>query len=201
MIAEQKPTIPREDESISPERLEPFLRETLPHTKGELTILQFPGGRANLTYLIQFGDTDYVLRRPPLGPIAPSSHDMRREYRVLSKLSEHFSLAPKSFLYCEDETIIGAPFQVMERRHGLAIRQEVPTQFDNEIGRQRLGEMVVDVLADFHSVDRISTGLENLGHPEGFVERQLNGWADRWHKAQHEENEEMSQLINWLQAQ
>ena len=198
MVDEQSPTTPRADERLPTDRLEPYLREHLPNTDGEMHILQFPGGRANLTYLVQFGEIDYVLRRPPLGPVAPSAHDMGREYRILSKLSKVFDLAPDSYLFCDDETIIGAPFQMMERRQGLVIRTEIPAQFDSDNHRRCLGEMVVDVLAQFHLVDRDHAGLSDLGRPEGFVERQLTGWSNRWQKAAHEENPNMLWLIEWL---
>jgi aminoglycoside phosphotransferase (APT) family kinase protein len=157
---------PRADEQLSLKRLEPYLRERLPIADGEFLLRQFRGGHANLTYLLRFGDTEYVLRRPPLGPIAPGSHDMQREFRVLSKLHRHFSLAPECHLYCDDETILGAPFQVMERRHGIVIRNRLPPlAADGPALRRRIGEMMVSVLADLHGVDREAAGLADLGHP------------------------------------
>ena len=131
---------PRRGEGLAPERLEPYLRERLPTTDGEFGLRQFRGGHANLTYLIRFGDTEYVLRRPPLGPLAPGSHDMQREFRVLSKLYPHFPLAPRSHLYCADERIIGAPFQIMDRRHGIVIRNRLPAmEADGRELRRRIG--------------------------------------------------------------
>ena len=190
----------RLDEELVLDRLEPYLRERLPVTDGECVVRQFQGGHANLTYSVRFGDSEYVLRRPPLGPIAPGSHDMQREFRVLSKLHRHFSLAPQSHLYCADETIIGAPFQMMERRHGIVIRNSMPPlSGDGPLLRRRIGEMMVDVLAQLHRVDRDEAGLVDLGHPEGFVERQLQGWSTRWKAAAHEDNAEMAQLIGWLE--
>lgn len=191
---------PRPDEQLPLSRLTSFLREHLPTTDGEPEVLQFPGGRANLTYLIRFGDAEYVLRRPPLGPVAPSAHDMQREYRVLSRLYAHFDLAPRSYLYCDDEGLIGAPFQVMERRRGLVIRERVPPPFDDNARlNERIGHMMVDALADLHRVDRQQAGLVDLGHPEGFVERQLTGWEKRWHAAVESPQARMNDLIRWLQ--
>ena len=193
------PGEPRADERLDTRRLDGYLRERLPNTEGELCVLQFPGGRANLTYLLTFGDTEYVLRRPPLGPIAPSAHDMARENRVLSKLFAHFHLAPRSFLFCADESIIGASFQVMERRHGVVIRDTIPAQFtDDRQAERRIGEMLIDILADLHLVDRHKAGLSELGRPDGFVERQLEGWAGRWEKSAHEPNLAMTHLVQWL---
>ena len=189
----------RSDENLPTERLEPFLRERLPSTAGELSVMQFGGGHANLTYLLRFGEQEYVLRRPPLGPIAPRSHDMAREHRVLSRLSAGFTLAPNSFLFCDDDEIIGAPFQVMERRHGRVIRRELPSECDArpDINR-RIGEMMIDALADLHMIRRADVGLEDLGHPEGFTQRQLDGWTKRWRAAGAEINPDMERLIAWL---
>ncbi|MFQ5935713.1 MAG: phosphotransferase family protein [Acidiferrobacterales bacterium] len=190
---------PRPDERLGLDCLEPYLRSHLPVTDGAISVRQFSGGHANLSYLIRFGETEYVLRRPPLGPVAPSSHDMKREYRVLSKLYRAFPLAPRSYLFCDDHSIIGADFQVMERRHGIVIRKQVPQRVsDNPTLKRRLGQMVVDVLADFHKVDRKASGLEDLGRPGGFVKRQLDGWTQRWQAAAHEENPAMVRLIAWL---
>ena len=191
---------PRRGEGLALERLEPYLRERLEATDGEFTVRQFRGGHANLTYLIRFGDSEYVLRRPPLGPLAPGSHDMQREFRVLSKLYRKFPLAPRSHLYCADENILGAPFQIMDRRHGIVIRNRMPAmQADGPELRHRIGEMLVDVLANLHGVDRDAAGLGRLGHPAGFIERQLRGWSGRWQAAAHEDNAEMAKLIAWLE--
>ena len=111
----------RHDERLDLSRLEPWLRTHLPHTEGPLSVRQFGGGRANLTYLVQFGAQEYVLRRPPLGPIAPTSHDMQREYRVLKRLGTAFPLAPTSFTMCDEPAVISVDFHVMERRHGVVI--------------------------------------------------------------------------------
>jgi aminoglycoside phosphotransferase (APT) family kinase protein len=190
----------RADERLDTARLEPWLRERLPGADGPFKVAQFGGGHANLTYLVSFGDSEYVLRRPPLGPVAPSSHDMSREHRVLKDLWRAFPLAPRSFVLCEDETIIGAPFHVMERRHGIAIRTELPEGYDwtPELNA-RVGNMAIDVLADLHRVDPADAGLGDLGRPEGFVERQLSGWSRRWDAARNEDIPAMRDIIAWLE--
>jgi len=191
---------PRSDEGLVLERLEPYLREQLAQTDGALCLRQFKGGHANLTYLLRFGETEYVLRRPPLGPLAPGSHDMQREFRVLSKLFRYFPLAPRSYLHCADESIIGAPFQIMDRRHGIVIRNRMPElESDGPELRRRLSEMIIDVLADLHGVDRAAAGLADLGHPDGFLQRQLVGWKGRWQAAAHQHNADMLKLIAWLE--
>ncbi len=190
---------PRADERLELDRLEPYLRTHLPVADGAMAVRQFSGGLANLSYLVCFGETEYVLRRPPLGPVAPSSHDMKREHRVLSKLYRVFPLAPRSYLFCGDHSIIGADFQVMERRHGIVIRKKVPPPFSHDVAlKRKIGETVVDVLAQLHTVDRRAAGLEDLGRPQGFVKRQLDGWVQRWQVAAHEKNPAMDRLIAWL---
>ena len=192
----------RADERFDTAPLEAWLREHLPDTDGAMTLVQYGGGHANLTYLVAFADgADYVVRRPPLGPVAPSAHDMGREHRVLAPLSQVFDKAPNSFVYCDDESVIGAPFHVMERRHGFVIRKEIPDRFagDPDVNR-RIGEMLVDTLADLHLVDADAAGLGDLGRPEGFVARQLEGWTKRWHAAKDTDSAEIDAQIAWLAA-
>ena len=100
--------------------------------------LQFPNGAANLTYLLRFGDTELVLRRPPFGVVAPGAHDMKREYRVLSKLWQIFDRAPRAYLFCDDHAVIGSDFVVMERRRGEVVRDGVPASMadHDDVGRR-----------------------------------------------------------------
>lgn len=193
--------IPRDDETLPLERLEPWLREHLEGAEGALSTAQFRGGRANLTYLLRFGSREYVLRRPPLGPIAPGAHDMGREHRVLSRLWRQFDLAPRCYLHCTDDGLIGAQFQIMERREGQVIRRSMPAQYAADPQRlQGIANMLVDVLIALHRVDREKADLAALGRPEGFVERQLEGWAKRWYAACDEDYPHMDRLIEWLRA-
>jgi aminoglycoside phosphotransferase (APT) family kinase protein len=164
--------------------LEPYLRSRLPESDGPFELRQFGGGHANLTYLVRFGDREYVLRRPPFGPLPKGGHDMKREYRVLSQLWETFPLAPRAYLLCTDKDVIGADFVVMERRHGVVIRREMPSEIANDPAQaRRLSENYIDTLAALHSVDYARAGLSDLGRPEGYIERQLTGWVERWSAA------------------
>ncbi|MBB4078521.1 aminoglycoside phosphotransferase (APT) family kinase protein [Lewinella aquimaris] len=185
----------RPGEELPLERLEPYLRHHLPELTGPLTVTQFHGGHANLTYQLAFGDTDLVLRRPPFGKIAPGAHDMQREYRILSRLPDHFAPAPRALLLCTNHEVIGADFVVMERRHGTVVRYALPDTF-REIQRveQRLTDALVRVMGDLHRVDVDKANLEELGKPEGFVVRQLKGWSKRWELSKTEENEDMEFL-------
>src|SRR5262249_19205866 len=147
----------------------------------EPEVAQFPGGHSNLTYSVRFGDVDVVVRRPPLGPVPPTAHDMAREFRWLSAMHRVFPLAPRPYLLCDDAAVIGSVFYAMERRHGLVVRAEEPPELANQPERRRaLSGSLVDTLADLHALDVEANGLSGLGKPAGFVERQVRGWSDRW---------------------
>lgn len=165
----------------------PRLAEVLPEVAGPLTVLQFPGGSANLTYLLRIGQRELVLRRPPMGEIAPGAHDMKREYRVLSRLWRRFDRAPRAYLFCDDRAVLGVDFFVMERRCGEVIRDELPASMRGVPGvARRVAFALVDAMAELHAVDPASCDLADLGKPAGFVERQLSGWAKRWDLAKFE---------------
>ena len=198
----------RPDERLDTSRLEPYLRTHLPGADGELRVAQFHGGKANLTYLLRFGDADspreFVLRRPPLGPIPPGAHDMRREHRVLSVLHRRFPLAPQSLLLCEDESILGAVFIIEERRRGFVIRDDIPGEFAGRPDlNRRTGFALVDALADLHRVDPAEIGLDGLGRVAGYLERQLSGWTRRWEASLGGPEEAasrggMAPVLDWL---
>lgn len=170
--------------------------------EGRPLVRQFGGGKANLTYLLQFPDgEEIVLRRPPLGPVATSSHDMTREFRVLSRLWRVFDKAPRAYALCEDTSVVGAPFFLMERREGVVVRGAVPEAFgngDDPEANRKLSEVVVDTLAEFHAADPAECDLDDLGHPDGFLQRQVEGWSKRWEQAKHEENPLAEELAVWL---
>src|SRR5438105_12759901 len=161
----------RPDERLDTSRLEPYLRAHLEGVEGPLAVRQFAGGKANLTYLLRFtpslpspasggglgrglfGAQEFVLRRQPLGPIPPGAHDMRREHRVLSVLHRRYKPAPRSLLLCEDESILGAVFQIIERRHGVVIRDDIPEAFAGRPDlNRRIGFALIDALADLHLI-------------------------------------------------
>lgn len=201
MIAEPADeTIPvRPDERFDEAAVAAYLRGRLAGSDGPLTVRQFGGGAANLTYELDYGPNVYVLRRPPLGPVAPRSHDMSREHAVLSRIWEAYDPAPRSFLLCEDETIIGAPFFVMERRYGVVVRRRMPGVFAGvPDAPRRLGDGLVDGLARLHAIDYEALGLSDLGRPDGFVERQVAGWQRRWEKAMAKPVPAMDRVHDWL---
>lgn len=178
---------------------EDLTRKASERQTAKIEIEQFPGGHSNLTYLVSYGTQEFVLRRPPVGPVAPTAHDMPREYKLLSVINPHFPLAPKPVLLCEDASIIGVPFYLMERRRGFIVRFKVPSQIGEHLAmRRRLSETVVDTLVALHAVDIQATGIVQIGKPAGFVARQVRGWAERWQRAKTGELAEMDQVIQWL---
>lgn len=189
----------RPDEQFDLTSLADYLHGQLPGSESPLAVRQFGGGMANLTYLLDYGDQQYVLRRPPLGPVAAGAHDMSREFQALSKLWRAFPPAPRAYLHCTDTSVIGAAFFVMERREGLVVRGRLPAEYRAapEAGR-KLSEALVDTLADFHAVDYKHIGLDNLGRPEGFIARQITGWYKRWEAAKHKDLPAMEQVYTWL---
>jgi aminoglycoside phosphotransferase (APT) family kinase protein len=190
------PMLFRAGEEIDAGRLAEYLRGKLEGVERGLRIEQFPGGHSNLTYLLRAGDREYVLRRPPLGPLAPKAHDMAREYAVLRAVHPLFPRAPQVFCLCEDPAVIGAVFFVMQRRHGVILRTEIPADYGEapDFGG-RVSQAFVDCLAELHAVD--VTGI-SLGKPAGFLERQVRGWAERWERSKTEELAAMTGLIRWL---
>jgi aminoglycoside phosphotransferase (APT) family kinase protein len=191
----------RQGEELNQEALNAYLRHHLSELfeENQSAIEQFPGGHSNLTYLIRLDNHEFVLRRPPFGPVAPTAHDMPREYRMLAAIHPVFPLAPKPFLLCEDTAIIGAPFYLMERRHGIVVRQTAPPEIGDDLQlRRRISESVVDTLADLHAIDLRAHGLEGLGKPVGFVERQVRGWAGRWERAKTSDVPFLNEVLAWL---
>lgn len=190
----------REGEGFDLEAVERHLRENVEGLpEGELEVRQFPSGASNLTYLLEVGDWEGVLRRPPFGPVPPKAHDMGRESHILSRLHGAYPLAPKPYFFCEDESVIGAPFYVMERRRGVVVDDEFPEGIEptRELC-QGISRTVADTLAELHAVDPDEAGLGDLGRPEGFLERQLRGWIGRYEKARTDEVDEVVSLTDWL---
>lgn len=191
----------RQGEELNAENLQKFLREKLDLDSEEISISQFPGGSSNLTYCVRIGETEYVLRRPPFGNQVKSAHDMSREFNVLSKLSAVYAPAPKPLIYCGDESVIGSEFYLMERRNGLIIRGKSPEILENSPELQRkVCESFIENLANLHALDYKNIGLETLGKPEGYVNRQVEGWTRRYFNAKTDEHLELETAIEWLAA-
>lgn len=200
-IPESEVVAMRPGEELDAAAVGAYLEGKLPHAAGVPEIWQFPGGHANLTYLIRYPGAEYVLRRPPHGDIPKSAHDMGREYRVLSVLYKGFPAAPRAYLHCVDAAVIGAEFFVMERRRGVVVRREVPAQFGggkDPVANRKLSTVMIDTLGAFHATDYRAVGLETLGRPEGFLARQVKGWSDRWERAKTKPLAVADEVVRWL---
>ncbi len=193
------PTVVRAGEELDLARLEPFLRSHFPGESGSLVVEQFPSGHSNLTYLVRLGGREMVLRRPPFGSKVKTAHDMGREFRVLSKLHAAYPAAPKVLFYCDEESVLGAPFYVMEPIHGIIIRKELPAglEFSAQTAR-RLSESFVDNLARLHSLNYEAIGLADLGKPQGYLERQVRGWTERYWGSQTHDLPEVGRISVWM---
>lgn len=196
----------REGEGFDVEAVERYLRGNIDRLPaGTLEVEQFPSGASNLTYLLRIRGEDGesawegVLRRPPLGPVPPKAHDMGRESGLLMRLSKSYPLAPAPYFFCEDESVIGAPFYVMEHRTGVVLDAEFPPGVEpTEKLCRGISKTAVDTLVELHAVDWEAAGLSELGKPEGFLERQVQGWIGRYEKAKTDEYPEVEPLTRWL---
>ncbi|HEX3554911.1 MAG TPA: phosphotransferase family protein [Thermoanaerobaculia bacterium] len=193
-----RPVRPGEEIDAAP--LAVWLKERLPGVEGPIAIEQFPGGHSNLTYLLRFGDRELVLRRPPFGSKVKTAHDMGREFRVLPRLYTLYPKAPQALLHCDDPEVIGAPFYIMERVRGIILRQQRPVAgIDLHPERMRaISEAAVDGLAELHAVDYRAAGLDDLGHPEGYVARQVAGWSERWRRSRTDDLPDLDRAAAWL---
>jgi aminoglycoside phosphotransferase (APT) family kinase protein len=196
-----KDTIPvRKGEELNLPVLEQFLRShigNLPNSPLEL--LQFSAGHSNLTYQIKVGEWEAVLRRPPLGPVAPKAHDMEREFKIISELHPVFSVTPKPILFSDQLDIVDSPFFIMERKNGIVI----DTSFPDEITVtkelcQQLSEIMVNKLVELHGINYKETRLGAISKPEGFMERQIHGWIGRYERAKTDEVDAVDTLKKYL---
>src|SRR5271155_3368305 len=195
-----QPTGIRPGEELNLAALEPYLRIHFPNESGALEIRQFPAGHSNLTYSLQLGSKELVLRRPPFGSKVKSAHDMSREFRVLSKLHSVYSPAPEVLLYCDDDSIIGAPFYVMQPVHGIILRRTLARGLDFSAEKaRRLSESFIDNLVRLHHVDYAAAGLAELGKPEGYLERQVRGWTERYYGSKTHDYPEVEKISAWMQ--
>ena len=182
-------------------KLKNYLASHLPGLEGELVIEQFPGGYSNLTFLLKVSGREYVLRKPPHGANIKSAHDMGREFNVLTALKPVYKPIASPILYCDDLTIIGSPFYIMERVRGIILRNRVPKGMElTPPIMKSISESAIDNLAALHSIDLDTTGLINLGKPEGYIQRQVEGWIKRYVAAETDNIEEMNKTAEWMQA-
>ncbi|MCU0326954.1 MAG: phosphotransferase family protein [Spirosomaceae bacterium] len=199
------PTSVRQGEELDINQLNTFLQSQIADFEPIVEISQFPGGYSNLTYFLKSASAEYVLRRPPFGAKdIKGGHDMGREYKILSALKGiGFSKIPNPIIFTEDESIIGCPFYIMERVQGIILRAFHAPKLMNTVSVEQmksLSEALCDNLADLHTIDIEATGLINIGKPEGYIQRQVEGWHKRYLASQTDEIKAMDDLANWLKT-
>ncbi len=192
----------RKGEELNVKNLQSFLvnQQLIEGEKSPLAISQFSGGYSNLTYLLQIEGKEFVLRRPPIGTQVKKGHDMGREYKVLCRLFKVFPKAPQALSFCDDETIIGAPFYIMEKVDGIIIRVK-------EVKKRNIGPGEFPIIAnswletfvELHQADYQAAGLEDLGRPEGYVQRQVAIWSKQYLKAATEEVPAAQKVMQWME--
>jgi aminoglycoside phosphotransferase (APT) family kinase protein len=191
----------RRGEELDAGKLEVYLRQALPDLTGPIEIEQFPRGYSNLTYLLRIGERELVLRRPPFGAKIKTAHDMGREFQILSRLIAVYPKVPRPCAYCADEAVLGAPFYLMERVKGIILRTKPPEGLELTPALMgRISEGFIDNLATIHGIDYVAAGLGELGRPEGYVTRQVEGWTKRYQNARTDDIPEMDRLASWLAA-
>jgi len=201
MIAEDQPGDVRTGEEINLPELNRYLSA---HTGIESLIhqWQFPGGYSNLTYLLTTDSgKEYILRRPPKGAAIKSAHDMSREFNLLTALQPHYKQIPKPVHLTEDATVLGAPFYLMERLHGVILRPSLVKNIKIAPDEMKaISEALVDNLVALHAIDIHASGLIAIGKPEGYVTRQVEGWTKRYVASQTDNIEAMDAVGQWLAA-
>jgi aminoglycoside phosphotransferase (APT) family kinase protein len=191
----------RDGENLDARRLGEYLAAHLPGLAMPLAVRQFPSGFSNLTYLLMTGSRELVLRRPPKGTRPQSGHDMGREFRVLSALQGVFAESPRPLHLCADESVIGAPFYVVERIRGIILRRDYPPELEPTPTLVRAQHCaLIDTLARLHGLDHYALGLGDFGRPEGYVARQLEGWSARYARALTGDTACADAVTHWLAA-
>jgi aminoglycoside phosphotransferase (APT) family kinase protein len=195
-----KAITPRDGEAPDVNKLKDYLSSLLPGFDGELTIEQFPGGYSNLTFLLKTANKEYVVRKPPKGAAIKSAHDMSREFNVLTALKPVYKSIPSPILFCDDETVAGSPFYIMERVKGVILRNKVPKGMElSPAVMKSISESAVDNLAALHTIDIEATGLVSMGKPGGYTQRQVEGWTKRYIAAETDNIEAMTKTAEWMQ--
>jgi len=189
----------RSGEELDIARMDTYLRSQIPGLEGQPRITQFPGGASNLTYLVEYDNREMVLRRPPFGKKVKSAHDMGREFRVMQGLRPHFPYVPEMLAFCEDESVLGCEFYVMDRIRGIILRGDMPKELSFTPDQHRqLCESVIDRLVDLHQVPWQDTALTDLYREGDYVERQISGWSDRFRNARTDNAPDYEKIMTWL---
>jgi aminoglycoside phosphotransferase (APT) family kinase protein len=196
-----QPRAVRDEDALDLHRVDAFLKQHVDGLEGTPSLAQFPGGASNLTYLITYGDRELVLRRPPAGAKAKSAHDMLREAQVMAALKPHYPYVPAILATCDDSSVIGQDFYVMERLRGSILRRELPPELGLDAdGVRQLCLGFIDRLIELHQVDAALSELQHIGKGGGYIARQVAGWSDRWQKSLTEDTDACADVVVWLAA-
>lgn len=190
----------RDEDRLDAAKLDAYLKPRIAGLSGEPRIRQFHGGASNLTYLIGYGDRELVLRRPPAGAKAGAAHDMLREAAVMAALGPDYRYVPAILARCDDPAVLGSEFYVMERIAGVILRRELPAELKlDRADVRKLCERFVDRLIELHAIDASRPEIAALGKGEGYVVRQLSGWAQRWRNALTDGTNPCDDVLAWLE--
>jgi aminoglycoside phosphotransferase (APT) family kinase protein len=188
-------------QGVDLERLRPWFGAHIAGaTNAPLEAALISGGRSNLTYTISDGTREWVLRRPPLGHVLPTAHDMAREYKVLSALAPTNVPVPRTLAFCDDDTVNDAPFYVMEKVDGQILRSPAEMAALPADDARRCSEALVDVLVQIHDVDYVAVGLADFGRPDGYLERQVRRWGEQWERSKTRDLPAIDELARRLRA-
>ncbi len=187
-------------QTLDTSRLQGYLEEHIPGFSGELTAEKFAGGQSNPTFKLSAGGQQYVLRRKPPGELLKSAHAVDREYRVISALADTDVPVAKTYCLCEDDSIIGSMFYVMEYMDGRVFWDAKVPEVDSNEERRAIYDEMNRVLANLHNVDVEAVGLADFGRPGNYFERQISRWTKQYRASETEHNANMETLIEWLPA-
>ncbi|MBK7147315.1 MAG: phosphotransferase family protein [Bacteroidetes bacterium] len=191
----------READRFNAEAVKAFVQQQVPGIQGDMKVRQFKGGASNLTYQLDFENARFILRTSPSGTKAKSAHDMGREYRIMQQLKPVFSTVPDMIAFCKDEGLIGREFYIMQKLEGIIPRANLPKGLQlNESDVRSLCTNVIDKLVELHKVNYTQAGLEDLGKGAGYVQRQINGWCDRYEKARTPNVPSCKKVMDWLKS-
>ncbi len=189
------------EEALHLDNLKQFLYEhnLINDTKSDINARRFSGGFSNLTYLLNVENKEFVLRRPPFGAVK-RGHDMSREYKVLSNLYSEFKKIPIVYAFTDDETVLGAPFYIMKKANGIILDyKEAKKRNISPANFKTISNTWLDTFVALHNVDYKAAGLEDLGKPEGYIERQITNWTKQYLKAKTDIIPESEFVMKWLQ--
>jgi aminoglycoside phosphotransferase (APT) family kinase protein len=199
--AVDQPKDVRGEDAFDVAAVDAYLKQHVDNLEGAPTVRQFPGGASNLTYQLSYPGRDLILRRPPGGHIPKSGHDMRREFTVQSKLAPVYPYVPKMVSFCDDHSVIGSDFYVMDKLRGIILRSDLPDGMTLTPEQAReLSTSWVERLVDLHKVDPAAADLQDLGRGSGYVERQIGGWTKRYEAARTYNVPSFKKVMKWLEA-